>query len=252
MNLFILFNFSQKKETSENKKKRLFFKIKNKNMFEIYIQFLNYVNSKIETGIMIENEGVELGEIRHKLCEYLNIQHEPNLILLDSLGLTVLDDDHMTLSTFLNKGQIVIYYEHSSSGDDDHSRNHISGHEETVHQRCDSKFIESESKNVDPFNGLSDNEVINLFKAKTGYGNEDKRYQPFDDAIEVMLRTRYDDGDTAHSYSDKNKEGEKAIKAIEFSVALNRLVDRNLRTRFPSMERLGLIIVKAFGSDKKV
>ena len=51
---------------------------------------------------------------------------------------------------------------------------------------------------------------------------------------------------------DRNKEGAKAIKAIEFSVALNRLVDRNLRTRFPSMERLGLIIVKAFGSDKKV
>ena len=57
---------------------------------------------------------------------------------------------------------------------------------------------------------------------------------------------------SAHNYSDKNKKGEKTIKAIEFAVALNQLVDRNQRTRFPSMERLSLIIVKAFGSDKKV
>ena len=199
-------------------------------MFEVYINFFSYINSKIETGIMVTNENEKLvGDIRHEISEYLNIDNDQDLILLDTLGLTVLDDDNMTLATLLETRNIVIHYEHSD--------------EENM------KIIRS--------NSTTNIEVNNKTLVDIGIIGEHKMesWRSIGNSYNGKSKHASKKAEELHEPFDINNEegGGKRIKAIEISVALNRLADRKQqRTRFSSMERLGLIMVKVFGSGKRV
>ena len=179
---------------------------------------------------MVTNENEKLvGDIRHEISEYLNIDNDQDLILLDTLGLTVLDDDNMTLATLLETRNIVIHYEHSD--------------EENM------KIIRS--------NSTTNIEVNNKTLVDIGIIGEHKMesWRSIDNSYNGKSKHASKKAEELHEPFDINNEegGGKRIKAIEISVALNRLADRKQqRTRFLSMERLGLIMVKVFGSGKRV